>query len=92
MSAEDELFNNSVILVIPASSKISLSGADKIILGYTETGQGWQGNDYGYGHYQAYIAGYQQGLRDAQTNLTYDCSGHTQYYCNGYSQGFNTYE
>jgi hypothetical protein len=42
--------------------------------------------------WQAYSAGYQQGLSDAQAGLTYDCSGHTQYYCNGYSEGFNTYE
>lgn len=54
--------------------------------------QGWQGYSYGYGYYQAYSSGYQQGLSDAQAGLTYECSGHTQYYCNGYSQGFNTYE
>jgi hypothetical protein len=62
------------------------------VSGYTETetGQGWQWN--GYGYYQAYMAGYQQGLSDAQAGLTYECSGHTQYYCNGYSHGFNTYE
>jgi hypothetical protein len=40
--------------------------------------QGWQGVGYAYG-YQAYSAGYQQGLSDAQAGLTYDCSGHTQY-------------
>ena len=53
--------------------------------------QGSQGNGYGYGYYgyhQAYSAGYQQGLSDAQAGLTYDCFEHTQYYCNGYSQGF----
>jgi hypothetical protein len=43
-------------------------------------------------YYQAYNAGYQLGLSDAQAGLTYECSGHTQYYCNGYSRGFNTYE
>jgi hypothetical protein len=59
--------------------------------GYTETGQGWHANGYGYGYYQTYSAGYQQGLSDAQAGLTYGCSGHTQYDCNGYSQGFNTY-
>jgi hypothetical protein len=62
------------------------------VWGYTETGQGWQGNGYGYGYYQAYSAGYQQGLSDEQAGLTYDCSGHTEYYCDGYSRGFNTYE
>jgi hypothetical protein len=67
-------------------------GVGNRVSGYTETGQGWQGNGYGYGYYQAYSAGYQQGLSDAQARLTYDCSGHTQYYCDGYSQGFNTYE
>jgi hypothetical protein len=60
--------------------------------GYTEARQGWQGSGYGYGYYQAYSAGYQQGLTDAQAGLTYDCFEHTQYYCDGYSQGFNTYE
>ena len=56
-----------------------------------ERGQGWPESGYGHGYYQAYGAGYQQGLTDAQTGLTYDCSGHTQY-CNGYSHGFNTYQ
>ena len=60
------------------------------VSGHTETGQGWQGNGYGYGYDQAYSAGYQQGLGDAQAGLTYDCFKHTQYYCNGYSHGFNT--
>jgi hypothetical protein len=61
--------------------------------GYTETRQGWQANGYGYelGYHQAYSAGYQQGLSDAQAGLTYDCFKNTQYYCDGYSQGFNTY-
>jgi hypothetical protein len=63
-------------------------GVGNRVWGYT----GWQGNGYGYGYYRAYGAGYQQGLSDAQTGLTYDCSGYTQYYCDGYSQGFNTYE
>jgi hypothetical protein len=69
-------------------------GVGNRVWGYTEAGQGWQGNGYGYelGYYQAYSAGYQQGLSDAQAGLTYDCFEHTQYYCNGYSQGFNTYE
>jgi hypothetical protein len=69
-------------------------GIGNRVWGYTEAGQSWQGNGYGYelGYYQAYSAGYQQGLSDAQAGLTYDCSGHTQHYCNGYSQGFNTYE
>ena len=67
-------------------------GVGNRVWDFTETGQAWQGNGYGYAHYQAYSAGYQQGLGDAQAGLTYDCFGHTQYYCNGYSQGFNTYE
>jgi hypothetical protein len=67
-------------------------GVGNRVWGYTEAGQGWQGSGYGYGYYQAYSAGYQQGLSDAQAGLTYDCFEHTQYYCNGYSQGFNTYE
>jgi hypothetical protein len=65
-------------------------GAGYRVWGYIETGQGWEGNGYGYGYYQAYSAGYQQGLSDAQAGLTYDCSGYTRYYCDGYSQGFNT--
>jgi hypothetical protein len=67
-------------------------GVGNRVWGYTEAGQGWQGNGDGYRYYQGYSAGYQQGLSDAQTGLTYDCSRYTQYYCNGYSQGFNTYE
>jgi hypothetical protein len=60
-------------------------------VGYTERGQDRQEGGYGYGK-EAYSAGYQHGLGDAQAGLTYDCSGHTQYYCNGYSLGFNIYE
>jgi hypothetical protein len=69
-------------------------GVGNRVWAHTETGQGWQGNGYGYelGYYQAYSTGYQQGLSDAQAGLTYDCSGHTEYYCDGYSRGFNTYE
>ena len=65
-------------------------GIGNRVWGYTEAGQGWQWNgyEYEYGYYQAYSAGYQQGLSDAQAGLTYDCFKHTQYYCNGYSQGF----
>ena len=40
-------------------------------------------------YYQAYNAGYQQGLSDGQGGLSYDCSGHTSYYCSGYGKGYS---
>ena len=85
----------ALALFLVAAWPVNAANAQDVgyrVWGYIETGQGWEGNDYGYDYYQANSAGYQQGLSDAQAGLTYDCSGHTQYYCDGYSQGFNNYE
>ena len=49
----------------PMHKPIGIGMGYQGVWGYT----GWQGNGYGYGYYQAYSAGYQQGLSDAHAGL-----------------------